>query len=229
MSLSPLQQQVVAVVEATQGTDDVALAGGAALIAWGIGDRLTKDLDFFATKAETVDALAPRLQEELRERGLHVTLVRSSPGFARFEVSDSADTTELDLAWDYRIRPVQRTALARVLDRDELAADKMLALYARAEARDFVDVFRLRELYSRERLCELAHEKDRGFVADMFADALSRLDRRDRIEFDVDNAMFGAMLQEFLAWRIELEHPPPDLGRRRHARDVEPPEINLGP
>ncbi len=204
MTLSPLQARLVAVVASVSGVEDLGLAGGAALIAWGIGDRITRDLDFFAIHAETVDALGPVLERELRARGLHVEVVRSSPGFVRYEISDGEDTTELDLAWDFRMRALQQTALGLVLDRDELAADKTLALYGRAEARDFVDVFRLRDYYSRERLCELAYEKDRGFVVDMFADTLGRMDRRDRIEFDVDDATLDELRREFSAWRAEL-------------------------
>jgi len=211
VSLSPLQQRVVSIVASVPGAADLGLAGGAALLAWGVGERTTRDLDFFATRAETVDAFGPALERELRARGLHVEAVRSSPGFVRYEIRDGDETTELDLAWDYRMRPLQRTSLGLTLDRDELAADKVLALYGRAEARDFVDVFRLRAYYSRERLCDLAREKDHGFVENMFADTLARMERRDRIEFDVDDATLDQLRREFTDWRGELSRATPDL------------------
>ena len=171
---------------------------------WGIGERTTRDLDFFATRADTVDALRPRLEQRLRVEGLNVRVVRASEGFVRFEVGDGDDVTELDLAWDYRMRPLQRTSTGPVLDRDELAADKMLALYGRAEARDFVDVYRLRAFYSREQLSALAFEKDCGFEREWFAEALKRIDRRDRVEFEVDDAAFDAVHHEFEDWCAEL-------------------------
>jgi hypothetical protein len=216
---------VVAIISRLQEADELGLAGGAALIAWGIGNRVTRDLDFFAKRSETVDRLAPAVEQSLRSEGLNVEVVRASPGFVRFQVNDDIEATELDLAWDYRMNELQHTDHGRVLDRDELAADKMLALYGRAEARDFVDVYHLRSLYSREQLCELAHEKDRGFVTNMFAEALRGIDRRDRIEFDVDSPTFTDLHREFAQWydvllalnRTEpegrsVDREPPDLG-----------------
>jgi Nucleotidyl transferase AbiEii toxin, Type IV TA system len=64
-------------------------------------------------------------------------------------------------------------SFGRVLHPDEVAADKTLALFGRAAARDLVDVAALSERYPLERLCELAAEKDAGFDRRVFADALS--------------------------------------------------------
>jgi hypothetical protein len=83
----------------------------------------------------------------------------------------------------------------------------MLALYGRAEARDFVDVYRLRAIYPRARLFELASEKDRGFVADAFAKTLTSIGRRDRMEFQCDDATFSAIQTEFAEWHANLSHP----------------------
>jgi hypothetical protein len=79
--------------------------------------------------------------ESARTLGLHATALRSaglvveqvsvSPGFTRVQISDLADTTELDLAWDARIRDLRDSEDGPILDRAELAADKMLALAAR--------------------------------------------------------------------------------------------------
>ena len=82
-----------------------------------------------------------------------VEQVRASPGFTRLQIADGADTTELDLAWDARIRNLRDSEYGPVLDRDELAA-----------------------------------EKDRGFVADAFAGMLKSIGRRDRNEFQCDDA-----------------------------------------
>jgi hypothetical protein len=70
VGLTSLQHRVVSIVASMSGGADLGLAGGAALIAWGIGDRTTRDLDFFAPRAETVDLLGPELERALRaERG----------------------------------------------------------------------------------------------------------------------------------------------------------------
>ena len=107
MPLSPLQQRVAAIVAETTEGHEVGLAGGAALMVAGIGDRITRDLDFFATTAATVDELGPRVLDALRSAGLVVEQVRASPGFTRLQVADGADTTELDLAWDADPEPAR--------------------------------------------------------------------------------------------------------------------------
>jgi hypothetical protein len=54
-----------------------------------------------------------------------------------------------------------------------VAADKTLALFGRAAARDLVDVAALSERYTLQQLCERAAEKDPGFDHRVLADALA--------------------------------------------------------
>ena len=49
------------------------------------------------------------------------------------------DHTEVDLCVDHRLLPAEPSALGPVLALEELAANKLLALFDRVEARDFVD------------------------------------------------------------------------------------------
>lgn len=133
--LSALQQRVASIVNHLPAAVDFALAGGGALIARGDVDRLTRDLDFFATRAEEVDRLLPILEAVLRSDGLDVERVSSSPGWARLLVRDSVERTEIDLAHDFRLLPIEDTAAGRTLALEELAIDKLLALFDRAEAR----------------------------------------------------------------------------------------------
>jgi len=61
-----------------------------------------------------------------------------------------------------RLQPRVVMDIGTVLHRDDIAADKMLTLWARAEPHDFVGVVALREKYEGPRILELAAEKDRG-------------------------------------------------------------------
>lgn len=70
---------------------------------------------------------------------------------------------------------------------EELGADKLLALFGRAEARDFVDVHALARRFGVERLLALAKEKDAGFDEYVLASMLDRMVRLPRAEFDVDD------------------------------------------
>ena len=60
-------------------------------------------------------------------------------------------------------------SFGRVLHPEEVAADKTLALFGRAAARDRVDVAALSERYTLEQLYELAAERDPGFDRSVFA------------------------------------------------------------
>jgi hypothetical protein len=82
-----------------------------------------------------------------------------------------------------------------------------LAVFGRAEARDFVDLLALESRYGLDRLCRLAAEKDRGFTPAVFADMLGRFDRLRREEFEVDEGGYERLTREVGRWReraIEL-------------------------
>jgi hypothetical protein len=169
--LSPLQREIARILASLPGAESFALAGGGALIARGLVDRRTRDLDFFSTAPEDVDRLLPAFERALRGDGLAVNRQRVAPGFARLVVSRGSDRTEVDLASDARLLPVEVTRDGAVLSSRELAADKVLALFGRAEARDFVDVFALERAFSLEDIMRLASEKDPGFDRSVLRDA----------------------------------------------------------
>lgn len=161
--LSPLQQAIALIIAGLPEATDFALAGGAALIARGDVDRRTRDLDFFGLAPSDVDRLLPVVDRTLQAAGYSVVRIREAPAFARLEVEGLGDRTEVDLAADARLFPAEAGPYGPVLAGKELAADNMLALFGRAEARDFVDVEALESRYGLEGLCRLAVEKDPGF------------------------------------------------------------------
>ncbi len=161
--LSPLQEQVAAIIAGLEEAEGFALAGGAALIARGDVRRSTRDLDFFGLTPDAVDRLIPIVESALETAGLSVRRIQEGAGFARLLVDDGREQTELDLAADARLFPAEPGEHAPLLAGEELAVDKLLALFGRAEARDFVDLMALEPRYGLVRLCQLAAEKDRGF------------------------------------------------------------------
>ena len=150
--LSPLQEQVAEIIAGLEEATDFALAGGAALIARGEVRRHTKDLDFFGLTTDAVDRLLPATERALRAVGLTVRRVQANPGFARLLVEDGNDRTEVDLAADARLFPAEPGRPAPTLSGEELAVDKVLAVFGRAEARDFVDLLAVETRYGLERL-----------------------------------------------------------------------------
>lgn len=198
--LSPLQQRVAALVAGIEDASEFALAGGAALIVQGRISRQTRDLDFFGPAPAAVDRLLPLVEAELAEEGLAVRRVMVNPGFARLEIGDGRDQTELDLAADARLLPVQPTTPAPTLSGQELGADKVLAIFSRAEARDFSDLVPLEEAYGLDQLLELASQKDLGFQPKYFAEMLERFDRFRREEFDITDEQFARLKESVARW-----------------------------
>ena len=204
MPLSRLQEQVARTIASLPEADGFALAGGGALVVLGVVDRPTRDLDYFGTAPDAVDRLRPALEHALREQGLAVEVRRAVEGFVEYEVGAAGEATALDVSWDTRLFALQQTELGAVLGRDELAADKTLALFGRGEARDFVDVFQLRAHYERGDLCRLAEAKDRGFDLGMFGAAIAGVERHDRADFPVDDGTYVALRDEFGSWRDSI-------------------------
>lgn len=118
---------------------------------------------FFVGDAEAVNRLLPKLEAALHDEGLAVERRQVAHGFARVSIRDSGDHTEVDLCVDYRLLPAESSPIGPVLALEELAANKLLALFSRGEARDFVDFAALEPVYGLDRLCDLATEKDAGF------------------------------------------------------------------
>ena len=91
--------------------------------------RQTRDLDFFGLTGAAVDRLVPAVELALRTAGLAVHRIQVNPGFARLVVESGDDRTELDLAADARLFPAEPGEPAPMLSGEELAVDKLLALY----------------------------------------------------------------------------------------------------
>ncbi len=159
----------------------------------------------------------------LRNAGLQGDRLLDSPGFTRFIVADELERTEVDLASDARLFPTEPGPGFDLLPSEELAADKVLAVFGRAEARDFIDLMAIEPRYGLARLFELAREKDNGFTPVVFVEMLDRFPRLRRDEFPLDELQFGELQLRVRVWRAgALELIPPyerstELGKDRDA------------
>lgn len=214
--LTGLQQRVARIVADLPEARGFVLAGGAALLVHGLTDRPTNDLDFFTTTPADVAALRSALEAALVQAALAFRVERATEAFVRLSVTDGTQHTLVDLAWDARLRPTVATALGPVLHQEELAADKVLALFGRAEPRDFLDVYRLAQRLGMDRLLHLAQEKDAGFSPKHLAESLGRINRLDRADFGLNDAAYRALRRWVTRTQQALEGrqppEPPGLG-----------------
>jgi hypothetical protein len=199
--LTPLQERVARIVGGLEEAEDFALAGGAALIVRGDVDRKTRDPDYFGPSADEVDELLPAVRRALEADGLTVRDVQVAAGFARLEVTLGAEHLEVDLGTDARLYPPEGGALGPMLTGEELAVDKVLAIFGRAEARDFYHLSALEPRYGLDRLCRLAADKDAGFSVEVFADMLLRFDRLGRQEFEIGDDKLASLKDQVASWR----------------------------
>jgi len=89
-------------------------------------------------------------------------------------------------------------------DPEELAGRKLIALFDRAEARDFVDVYMLAQRFRREVLLERAAEVDLGFDHAVLATMMRSLDRFSDDELPVEPGDADAVRSYFRDWTSEL-------------------------
>lgn len=213
--LSALQQRVALILADLPEAEGFALAGGGALIVRGAVERETHDLDFFVGDADAVDRLLPALESALSAEQVAVARRQVAHGFARLSVRAGDDHTEIDLCVDYRLLPAEPSAIGPVLALEELAANKLLALFNRAEARDFVDFAAVEPLYGLDHLCRLASDKDAGFDRRVLAEMLRRVDRLPEDEFQLSAERLAALRRSVLSWQLQLARSAPGRGRGR--------------
>jgi hypothetical protein len=134
-------------------------------------------------------AVAAALRTALTAEGLRVRDAARPPFDHRFvavDVSDGRECTVEVFADGGRLRARVALGIGPVLHPDDLAADKVLALWGRARPRDFVDVAALLRRFTADRLLELAAAKDAGFEVTTFAQALRSVDRLGNADWAED-------------------------------------------
>jgi hypothetical protein len=151
MPLDALQERITQTALALPEARTLALAGGGPMIAHGLVDRVTHDVDLF-TEIDPDEAVhvATALRKALVSAGLQITPAARPPHTNRFVVHDPIGglSCEVEVFPDGgRLRPTVRLAVGPVLHLDDLAADKVLALWGRAEVRDYIDVVALLDRY----------------------------------------------------------------------------------
>jgi hypothetical protein len=180
------------------------LAGGLALIVAGAVDRPTKDIDAF-TSSSDVPRAAAALETAGRERGWNVDRPKTVSTFARLVVETDRGPTMVELAQDSPpLRPPYASFLGPSLDIEDVAGSKVLALFSRAEARDFTDVRALARQFGKNRLLELAAERDLGFDRQVLAQMIGHMPALRDDRFPVPSEHLPELRAFFASWAEEL-------------------------
>jgi hypothetical protein len=99
--------------------------------------------------------------------------------------------------------PASTTPLGQRLPRKR--SHKLLALFDRAAARDFADVYVLERRFGKAVMLTRAAQIDAGFDISVLADMIATLDRFTDSEIPIPDGLSVAELRAFFAtWRSEL-------------------------
>jgi hypothetical protein len=211
--MEPRHERIARIALAAGGRYGLALAGGYAVSAHGMGNRPSGDVDLFTSwqRRGEFPELAAAVIAALKSAGYKASIIMSAETFTRLILTDPADGSEekIELSVDWRAHEPVQLDVGPVLHADDAVANKVCALFGRALPRDFLDVDAaiLSGRYTREQLLELAAEADRGFDRLLFADALGALTQITDTafaEYRVDPAMVADMRHRFAQWRREL-------------------------
>jgi hypothetical protein len=154
------------------------LTGGAALAGFYLAHRHTKDLDLFTTQ-DIVPEGVLSLEAAARELGASLEAIQTSPDFRRLLVRRGSESVVVDLVCDRAPQMfAQKQLMGEILvdPPEEILANKLCSLLARAEIRDLVDVYELeRKGYRIEGALPAAAQKDAGLTPAQLAWVLSQI------------------------------------------------------
>jgi hypothetical protein len=215
MPIDELQREVATIALRTAARHGFALAGGNALIAHGIVDRPTDDVDLFSDQETAVTAAADAVEAALREAGfeaerrdqtggLEEIFYGMGEGLAEWIITaPGGQQTMLQMAYFDRTRGPVTMDVGPVLDLEDLAGSKVCALASRVEPRDYIDTAAALQRYNAGQLISFARRLDPGLEDRDFADAGAQLDRMpDGVftRYGLSPADVARLREEFTAW-----------------------------
>jgi hypothetical protein len=215
MPIDELQREVATIALRTAARHGFALAGGNALIAHGIVDRPTDDVDLFSDQETAVAAAADAVEGALRAAGfeadrrdqaggLEDIFYGMGEGLAEWVITaPGGQQTMLQMAYFDRTRGPVTMDVGPVLDLEDLSGSKVCALASRVEPRDYVDTAAALQRYTPDQLISFARRLDPGLEDRDFADAGTQLDRMPDglfTRYGLSPQDVARLRQQFAAW-----------------------------
>jgi hypothetical protein len=189
MPVSDLHRQVAALALGAAARHGFALGGGNALIAHGVTDRVTHDVDLFTDQEDGVRAAAGAVEAALqaagftaerqdRTGGLAYIFEGMGDGLAEWIVTaPGGRQMVLQLAYFDRDQAPVIMDVGPVLDLADVVGSKVCALAGRGEPRDYADTTAALDRYTIGELIGFARRLDPGLTDEDFADVGGRLDQ----------------------------------------------------
>jgi hypothetical protein len=216
MPLNDLHRRVATIALRAANRYGFALGGGNALIAHGLINRPTQDVDLFTNKEDGVLAAARSVERALLRAGfgaeredataeLGSVIEGVEDGLAEWTVTaPDGRRTMLQLAYFDRAAQPVTMDVGPVLNLEDVVGGKVCALASRAEPRDYLDTAAALGPYTIDQVIGFARRLDPGLEDRDFADAGRRLDRTGDVVF----AAFGLGSDQVAALRAAFTDWP---------------------
>jgi hypothetical protein len=189
MPVSELHARVASIALDAAAEHGFALGGGNALLAHGIINRRTLDVDLFTDHELGVEHAADGVEAALHDAGFQAERIDKTAGLADiFEgmgeglaewavTAPSGEKMALQMAYFERGRQPVIMEIGPVLDLEDAAGGKVAALASRIEPRDYADTAAMLDHYSPAELLGFARRVDPGLTGRDYAAAGQQLDR----------------------------------------------------
>ena len=179
--LTPFQKKILKAFTEIEESTAFYLTGGTALSVFHLAHRLSEDFDLFTSDEPLISIVARKFKAKLETSGIQVREIRNFTSFWEAVASEGDESFKIQLAYDSPFmleQPIERDDL-RIHSLADIAAGKLLALFGRAEERDFIDVYFIVKsgAISLDRLIELAKKKDPGLDEYYLAIAFAQSER----------------------------------------------------
>ena len=213
MPLTTLQKDVLAVLAGNR-SEESHFAGGIVLTVAADSARFSHDFDIFHELAEEVTRASNRDVESLRHAGFQVETPsrygewEKEATFRKARISRGNETVEIDWAADsaFRFFPIERDPLLGWrLHLFDIATNKALALSARTETRDYVDIVELHQTFPLPAICWAACGKDPGFTPLSLLKMMRRFAKIDPAKLEEIQARALDPMKLKIAW-IEMSN-----------------------
>lgn len=188
------------------------LTGGTALAACYLHHRLSEDIDLFTEEPNAVAQALPVIQAAPQNLASRIEVSRTFETFLEvFVVSPNGERVKVDFAQDtpFRLKPIESSPWGIRVDNPlDISCNKLSALFGRAAAKDFVDIyFVVRQLYSFEQLLGEAQKKHVGLDNYWLAIAFQQVEKIDQWPMMKATCDFEDLKSFFLSQARELLKP----------------------
>ena len=215
--LTPLQEAFLQRFFAYEVGERFFLTGGTALAAFYLYHRLSMDLDLFTVDDEAFARLGAELGRLGRELRCVISTTLATPAFHQvLVVAEDGAELKVDLVRDIDVQFGERRRVSGVIVDSllNIAVNKVVAIFGRADVKDLVDLyFLLARGYELEHLFSLAKEKDLGFTPFYFAGMLRQIHTVKDTELPVMRQPVDlerlASFYDDLADQLLVRHRPP--------------------